>query len=596
MKKSFGSYFIAVVTCLVCLVFTFQPAFAEVKNLDAGAAFTVSVDSEAKSGIAGSVVSYKITITNVSATDPLDISISNPVSISTWDPAPTINQNSLSLAAGASSVATVDVPIPTSATAGQNDKERVTISDGTTTVTQEFTTTVKTTESGGRPVLMVAAYYVNNGKIGAGEDFELALKLNNTGGSTAKNIVVSFDGGTSFFPKNTGGIVSAGYLNASDKKTIKQSFSGALEIAWLEIVTIRATVSYTDAAGTAYSDVFSLTFEGGAGSSSGSYATATPAASNQPQLVVTNYKTNVDILEPGTMFKLTLDIQDMGQTDANAVTMVVGGGATPSSSESGTPQPGGVSGSGSELTNFAPLNSSNLVYIGNIHSGTTVTAEQNLIVNVTTEPGVYTLKLSFVYTDSKGNRIVDDQVITLLVYSLPKLEVNFYRDPGMFYAGMSNVLPIQITNLGKKTTVLGNMKVTANGADITNNVSLVGALDPGGYYTLDADILPMQEGPIDVVVTINYNDDFNQARTVEQKISIEVQPAMEEPTDISGVDENGNPITENPVEPVQETFWQKIGRFFKGLFGLDSSAPSDGTIPTDNTTPEQAPVFVGPKG
>jgi len=34
---------------------------------------------------------------------------------------------------------------------------------------------------------------------------------------------------------------------------------------------------------------------------------------------------------------------------------------------------------------------------------------------------------------NNGERIVDDQVITLLVYSLPKVEIGFYRDPGIFY-------------------------------------------------------------------------------------------------------------------------------------------------------------------
>ena len=133
--------------------------------------------------------------------------------------------------------------------------------------------------------------------------------------------------------------------------------------------------------------------------------------------------------------------------------------------------------------------------MGNLAKDAVVSIPVKLIVNVSTVPGAYTLKLSFVYNDAKGNRLVDDQVITLLVYALPQVEISYYRDPGIFNAGMMTVLPLQVTNLGKKSYVLGNMKVTAENADVTNNVALVGALDPGGYFTLDTNFMPYNEGP-----------------------------------------------------------------------------------------------------
>jgi hypothetical protein len=287
----------------------------------------------------------------------------------------------------------------------------------------------------------------------------------------------------------------------------------------------------------------------------------------------------------------------MGSSDALGVTMILGGGAGSSSTDSGTPQAGGVSGSSGELTNFAPLNSSNLTYLGDVKQNISTSVSQRLIVNTTTEPGVYTLKLSFVYTNSKGTQVVDDQVITLLVYSLPQVQVDFYRDPGMFTAQMMNVLPLQVTNLGKKQAVLGNMKVTAQGADITNNVSLVGALDPGGYYTLDANIVPQQEGPLDIDVIINYTDDFNAARTIEQKVHIDVQPAMAitpegTQSGVKGGADGGSTVPSGP-----ETIWHKIGRFLKGMFGLDSGNGSQQVTPsTTESAPIQSYPLPGGKG
>jgi hypothetical protein len=598
MKKSILRS-ITGILLIICLATTLAPAQASSPRVGnqaaplAAATFSVSVDSSAKTGIAGSIVSYTFTVTNNTATD-LPVTISSPVSVSGWDPAPSADTSSLTVPASGTATFAVNVPIPSAATAGQNDIQRVTISDGTDDETVSVTTTVKATTVGGRPVLMVAAYYLNSGKIAAGNDFELAVKLKNTGGDTARNIVISYDGGTSFYPKNSGGISSVSAIAAGDSKTTKQSFTGAADLAWTDIATIKATVSYTDSAGTAYTDTFTLTFDVQTGNSGGYYATATLAAANEPQLVITGYKIDVDLLQPGTVFNLSLDVKNMGKSDAQAVSIVMGGGGTSGNTDSGTPAAGGVSGAGGELTNFAPLDSANVLYLGNVASGATVSVKSRLIVNVSTEPGVYTMKFSFVYSDSKGNRVVDDQMITLLVYSLPQIAVDFYRDPGVFYVGTPATLPIQVTNLGKKSNVLGNMKVTADGEDITNNVSLVGTLDPGGYYTLDAEITPSKPGPMDIIITINYNDDFNQARTIEQKITIDVQPAMEftpEPG-VEGADNGG--MSGMPVEPAAETFWHKLGRFIKGLLGLDSALENQSVTPVQ-TTPE-VPSGFKPKG
>jgi hypothetical protein len=539
--------------------------------------YLIFANSSSLSGIPGSVVSYQLTIANNTDADG-NFAIASITSVSGWTPAPSAEMTDISVPAHNKVSVNVNVPIPTSATAGQNDVEMVSITTPGGSQDFKLTTTVSAPAVPGRPLMSMSSYYLNSGKVAASGTFELAVVLQNTGTGRAYNVVITFDGGTSFYPQGTGGVRNTSGIDANSSFTATQSFLGAGELAWTSVGTIKASVTYSDAAGTAYSDVFTISLNVSAASGSGYYATATPAASNQAQLVVTGYKTDVDILQPGTTFDLSMDVKNMGASDARSVTMVFGGGAT-STSGSSTPVAGGVSGSSGELTNFAPLNSSNLVYIGDLKQGASTTLSQKLIVNTSTNPGVYTLKISFVYTNNKGNQVVDDQVITLLVYSLPQVQVDFYRDPGTFQAQMMGTLPLQVNNLGKKSTVLGNMKVTADGADVTNNVSLVGALDSGGYFTLDANITPYQEGPLEIKIEIAYTDDFNQPRTIEQTLKIDVQPAMEitpEPTDASGM-----PIDVNQSQP--ETFWQKVGRFFKGLFGLDSG-------PTQPTGTEAAPT------
>ncbi|NTW42864.1 MAG: hypothetical protein HGB14_00180, partial [Anaerolineaceae bacterium] len=220
-------------------------------------------------------------------------------------------------------------------------------------------------------------------------------------------------------------------------------------------------------------------------------------------------------------------------------------------------------------------------------------AEAQLIVNVSAIPGAYPFKISFVYSDANGNRVVDDQVITLLVYSLPKVEIGFYLDPGILIAGQMSTLPIQITNLGKTTAILGNLRVTSDGADITNNVALVGPLEQGGYFTLDAMAMPYMEGPLDISLVVSYTDDFNQPRVVEQILSVQVEPMpVFEEIPGEGID---IPVVEQP-----ETLTQKIIRFLKGLFGLGSgkpSSPENGLPEIEGELPqEEIPVKPMPSG
>jgi hypothetical protein len=93
--------------------------------------------------------------------------------------------------------------------------------------------------------------------------------------------------------------------------------------------------------------------------------------------------------------------------------MIVGGGST--ASFPGTDVPGGVSGASGEFTNFAPLGSSNIQSLGSIAAGSELNVNQALVVNVTTAPGAYPMKISFSYLTEAGVPLTDEQVITLLV-------------------------------------------------------------------------------------------------------------------------------------------------------------------------------------
>ncbi len=417
-----------------------------------------------------------------------------------------------------------------------------------------------------RPLVVINSYDYGNDSITPGSDFTLKIRLKNNGESDVYNMVVTFES-SDFLPLASGGVKAVSYLDTGDSVQIEQPLRANASLWGYSSGSVVANVSYTDINGAGYSERFTLTID----LRVPVYSTAepTPTATVQPraQLVVGGYEVDVNPLQPGTIFNLSVDVRNLGAVNAHDVTMVLGGGVVASSNQDGTggQQAGGVTGSGADLSVFAPLGTSNLIYLDEIEMGNVVKASAQLIVNVSANPGAYPFKISFTYINEKGDRVVDDQVITLLVYSLPKVEISFYRSPGFFLAGQMNSVPLQITNLGKSTAVLGTLSVTSDNADLTENTLLIGSLEPGGYFTLDAMAIPFIEGELELLVSVSYTDDFNQPRIIEQTLTVMVdpQPVYEPmPGDDIGINV---PVVEQP-----ETFFQKLLRFFKGLLGLGS--------------------------
>jgi hypothetical protein len=445
-----------------------------------------------------------------------------------------------------------------------------------------------------RPLIIIASYNASLDAVGPGDQFTLDVKLANKGQSIANNVVASFTP-AELIPLGTGGLIAVGEIAPGNHAHISQELSASYAIWGKTFTSIDMNVSYTDDNGTTYTDKFTITLS--VYTPSGSGATATPTITPtsapilRPQLVISQYAVNVPVLQPGVQFNLELTVENLGNADAKRVTMIFGGGST-SGETGGTPAPGGTSGGGSDLTNFAPLESSNIQALGDLANGATLTVKQSLIVNVSTNPGAYSAKVSFSYLDEHGRNFTDDQVITLLVYATPQVGVEFYRDPGPIYAGQPSPLPIQIVNQGRKTTILGNMHVSAANAQLLNNIILIGALDPGTSFPLDAVLTPNQPGPLDLIITVDYTDDFNQPQVITQTLHVEILEVPLPEPGLNAPGKDGGQVESTPI--VEETFLQKAWRLVRGLLGLDSgvaaqSLPgSQQTVPTD-TSGKQAP-------
>ena len=469
-----------------------------------------------------------------------------------------------------------------------------------------------------RPVLSILDYSVDGGgqNVDPWTPFTLTFRVNNSGQGFARNVSINFSGEDFNSLRGNVAVATVSDIDPGSTDTISHPFKVSDGSTWKYSGLIMATLSYTDMAGTPYTTAFTF-YLGINQEPVGPTRTPTaPAAAQKPLMVVKSYLTDLDPLQPGSSFKLKLFVSNLGASTASAVSLVYGGGVTSTPGDiGGTPQPdGGVTVSGSDLTNFAPLGQSNIAQIGDVAVGTTVEATQDFVVNVTTQPGAYPFKISFVYTDPKGRRMVDDQVITLLVFSLPKLEFSFYRLPVLLNVGEPGQLPIQVTNISKKSAVLGNMTVSAPSGTLSNNTAMIGNLDPGGYYTIDATYIPDMAGMIPLNFSIRYTDDFNQLRVYEGSMEVEVQegalmpggelvPLLDEKGNLV-MDEKGNPVlvpaeqqggmnggNVSPMPQQTLNFFQKVWNAIKSFFGVN---PSSNTPQIE--TPTQPVPGILPKG
>jgi hypothetical protein len=468
---------------------------------------------------------------------------------------------------------TLRAVVPAGVTVGMH-AITVTMTNGTVTgfanlhVTAPAPTTTPVPAPAIRPQIGVQSYKTKPAEVQYGTDFKLTVKLKNKGQAEAYNVQVSFTS-SSFVPLKNGGVNIVGDLPADAAVELDQFMTASSYVYGM--VSVDMNLAYSDANGVAYTEKFTLNLQA-TGGGSGTYATSTPTGVKSSQLVITSYAASIDPLQPGEQFNLAMTVQNSGNARAQRVTMIVGGGSGGTTSL--TPQPGGVSGGSGEFTNFAPVGASNVQTLGDLGAGDAIQVKQDLIVNVSTTPGAYPMKVTFSYLNDQGEVINDDQVITLLVYSLPTVDISFYRSPDPFFVGQPGALPIQVVNLGKRLSVLGTIKVTSPSGTVENGTSLVGSLDAGGYFTLDSMITPEQSGKTKLDITIDYTDDFNQPRTINHTLEIDVMEGMIEPTPDPSMGGGGG----GEGLPIQapETTMQKVWRFVLGLFGLDSASPSNG--------------------
>lgn len=409
----------------------------------------------------------------------------------------------------------------------------------------------------GRPQLVVAGYHASQETVHAGSDFDLEISIRNDGAQPAQGVSIVF-AGDNFYVRETGGVLSIPALAPGESHTIRQPLTASWSLAGYTVGITTATASYSDGNGTAYSDTFSFSVDIYFDANWGK-PTPTPVLGENPQLVVQGYHVDVAELKPGVTFTLELEIANPGSRLAKGVRMVLGGQAAGSGSASTTA-------AGASYTPFAALDTSNLIHVGDLQPDETRAIAHRLIVDLQATAGVYTLPLAFEYADEKGEQHTDDQGVTLIVHTTPQLKISFYENPGELRVGESAILPIQVTNMGYQTVLLGDLRLSASQGALTGDTAFIGPLESGGSFTHDAEITPAAAGGgLEIRVAVDYNDVYGSPQNIVQALTVSVAGDGNPPTS----EENDAPVTVvKEAAPRAEGFWQKLVRFFRNLLGL----------------------------
>jgi len=371
-----------------------------------------------------------------------------------------------------------------------------------------------------------------------GMKFELFLSIRNMGTRPAYNILLR--------PDSASGVMLSGGRNNLVINNIPAGQQIEISVPMVANSTVKAGTMAVQ-----------FTLEHGNPPESNTQAVGINFESNlstQPKLILSGYQTDPEVIRPGTPFELTLMVTNVGGGDADGVTLTLGGK------------------DGAGLKPFSPIGSSNVKFTPFIPAGQTSEISFTLLPDGTAEAKIYNLTVGLDFSDPFGTALTDTQVISLMVQKPPLLQIDFYEPIYPMPMGQPIRLPIQIINLASDRANLLSMEVTSAAMQIDNNSMFVGRLEGGGFFSMDAMGFANQSGMIEVNVTVNYLDGFNQTQSITQTLNVEVLEA--EPMPVPGeLGPDGLPINpegEMPPQGPQGGLLNTLLRIVKGLFGLGS--------------------------
>ncbi|MCU0464654.1 MAG: hypothetical protein MUF38_08795 [Anaerolineae bacterium] len=282
-------------------------------------------------------------------------------------------------------------------------------------------------------------------------------------------------------------------------------------------------------------------------------------------ILLDSYAVDKDPLAPGDTFTMSLSLTNTGKSDAQDLLVTFGTVTDPGDGGSG----GGGGGSTTPSTTFAPLGTGGTVYVGSLTAdGGSATLEQAFIVDGSVKSGVYGLPVTLRYIDLAGEVVTRSLTASVIVIQLPQLRfIDLSPVPLEVMTGQPVSVSLTAINDGANDVNLRTVQITAeNGEVIEGAEQFIGTKKTNEEASINAMVMPLEEGPMTITVTINYIDALNQPRQIIREMEA-TAIFVEEPP----IDPNFPPVDPFPTpEPTPEPEPDLLGRFLRGLLGLGS--------------------------
>ncbi|HUN24146.1 MAG TPA: IPT/TIG domain-containing protein [Anaerolineales bacterium] len=448
---------------------------------------------------------------------------------------------------------------------------RLYISEASSNSTPE--PTASPTPGFSRPNVILQRGNANQLTVAPTEFFILSTIVTNTGNQIALDVTVSIASTDIIIPIDGSNVRSLGTLAVGQAVTVEWPVKLGKDVAEGP-KSVKFDVNYYDNK----SEKISNTYEVGLtvlipkATGGGVAATKTPTptatAVGNAQLIMTGYSVNPPgELKPGDQFQLELQLLNVGNASSKGFLVSIGGE------------------DGGSLKPFAMLNSANVRYFDGINAQQVLKVTFDLIVSGKAEANIYNLPVKISPLEGGGNNPANvtpaptsesgaggtpsspssatnsfSAIVSLLVVDQPQLKMNWTGGTAPYLQASAPILlSLEISNIGANTVNISTIDLTSPQMDITNTGVLVGQLAAGTSTTVEVNAFPYQEGPADILVTVNYVNALNSAKVIEQTFSLTVDAIPPTPE----VPDGGE---ETPTDT--ETPW--ILRVIFGFFGIST--------------------------
>jgi hypothetical protein len=292
-------------------------------------------------------------------------------------------------------------------------------------------------------------------------------------------------------------------------------------------------------------------------------------------LLLESYNTGQDVLKPGDRFTLSMTLQNAGEADAANMLVTFGtvdstdpgNDNDDSSGDNGSTVDTGSSTSTTPSSTFAPLGAGGTMFVGTLNAGGgSITLEQDFIVNGTVDSGIYNLPITIRYTDTDGENAQENLKASVVVVKPPQLRVTLLSPiPESVNTGEPVSVGLDIINTGNDIIRFTTATVETENAEILDGAEVfLGSLDGEENTSVNATVMPLEEGRVSITVSLNYIDDLNREQAIVNTYETEAMMPPPLPEDL------GPPIDVMPTPTPEPSNDALVGQILLGLLGLGS--------------------------